>query len=369
MTSLRSKRANLPPAQAGPGSRVGQVYLNTSRRVLYCLNDRARQLQNEGVPFTPADLDEHPLCLPSGETVTADDLPLIRAWRDKVPQEATFLLTRPGGTVQHISWTAAPLCVSGGEVAGITGTVQCGPPEPDWQALAGLAHDLRTPLQALKLLLALLDTKGPIDPRQRAVLDRIRTSAERGILIGMDLLEWCRGPAQGGRGVERSWFPLVPFLESLAGEQSAEAERKSLQLRTKLEAARAWELYADQVRLGRLFANLLANAVRYTTTGRVELRAAWQEEQGQRVLDLSVVDTGTGILPEEKDSIFQPFERGRAGKEGDSGGSGLGLSVVERLAEELGLDLQVYSEYGRGSAFHLLLPEAMLRKAPEGIMA
>ena len=77
---------------------------------------------------------------------------------------------------------------------------------------------------------------------------------------------------------------------------------------------------------------------------------------------VSVVDTGTGISPEEKESIFQPFERGRAGKESDSGGSGVGLAVVDRLVEELGLNLEVYSEYGRGSAFSLVLPEAFLRK-------
>ena len=80
--------------------------------------------------------------------------------------------------------------------------------------------------------------------------------------------------------------------------------------------------------------------------------------------DLGVVDTGPGISEEEQDSIFQPYERGRAGKKaGDSSGSGLGLAVVDRLVEELGLTLDVYSEYGRGSAFHLAVPGAMLRQS------
>jgi signal transduction histidine kinase len=70
---------------------------------------------------------------------------------------------------------------------------------------------------------------------------------------------------------------------------------------------------------------------------------------------------------EEQESIFQPYERGRAGKEDDSGplssgtGSGLGLSVVDRLSEELGLTLEVHSEHGRGSAFHVLISPTMLR--------
>jgi signal transduction histidine kinase len=74
-----------------------------------------------------------------------------------------------------------------------------------------------------------------------------------------------------------------------------------------------------------------------------------------------VVDTGAGISREEQESIFQPYERGRAAKESDSGGSGFGLAVVDRLVSELGLSLEVYSEYGRGSAFHLSLPAALLR--------
>src|SRR5206468_4484125 len=121
-----------------------------------------------------------------------------------------------------------------------------------------------------------------------------------------------------------------------------------------------------------------SNAVRYTEAGQVEFTAAWQNTPAEpqdpavtpllgvlatpgRVLVLSVVDTGAGISVEEQESIFQPFERGRAGKEGDSGGSGLGLAIVDRLVEELGLSLEVYSEYGRGSAFQLSLPESVLR--------
>jgi signal transduction histidine kinase len=77
---------------------------------------------------------------------------------------------------------------------------------------------------------------------------------------------------------------------------------------------------------------------------------------------LSVIDSGVGMTPEEQECIFQPFERGRAAKEGESSGSGVGLSVVDRLVEEMGLKMEMYSEYGRGSAFHLYVPKVMLRR-------
>jgi signal transduction histidine kinase len=76
---------------------------------------------------------------------------------------------------------------------------------------------------------------------------------------------------------------------------------------------------------------------------------------------LSVRDTGTGISPEEQESIFLPFTRGHAGRDDHSGGSGLGLAVVEQLAEQLGMTLEVFSQPGEGSAFELLVPGAMLR--------
>ena len=131
---------------------------------------------------------------------------------------------------------------------------------------------------------------------------------------------------------------------------------------TDLTAAQGLQAYTDRAGLQRLLANLLANAVRYTSVGQVRFSASWRfDAAGKReALTLAVADTGAGILPEDQESIFQPYERGKAGREGDSG-SGLGLAVVDRLVKELGLTLEVFSEYGRGSTFELLLSPAILR--------
>jgi signal transduction histidine kinase len=84
----------------------------------------------------------------------------------------------------------------------------------------------------------------------------------------------------------------------------------------------------------------------------------------REALSLAVVDTGAGLSAEDQESIFQAYERGKAGREGDSGGSGVGLAVVDRLVKDLGLTLEVFSEFGRGSTFELLLPPESLRAAP-----
>jgi signal transduction histidine kinase len=366
-----SANVKVAPPSTSATVRTGLVYLDLQRRVLHPLNDAARQLLAEGVPFKSADLARRPLLTMDGKLVTRRDLPLARARKEGQPVEAQFLLPRDSGTPLHLRWVASPTRDINDRIIGILATVIAGTPEPDWQILAGLAHDLRTPLQSLGLLLELAEGSAQDADEIAELLPRLRASADRAMNIALDLLDWCRGPGgRTGRLANRAWLPLEPFLIGLSAEHAIAAKHKSLALVTNVAAARGWEAHTDRLRLGRLLSNLLVNAIRYTRTGQVEFTASWREDRGGRDgappgrrLALSIVDTGAGIPVEDQESIFQPFERGRAGKEGDSSGSGLGLAIVDRLVEELGLELEVYSEYGRGSAFHLLLPGAYLRMA------
>jgi signal transduction histidine kinase len=368
MTTFYTRRDGGAAAhRTAAAPRVGLVFLNTFKRRLYCLNATAREMAAEGVPMTAADLVRQPLHTLAGDLVRGDELPLVRAWREEAPVESTFVLNRPsGGTSQQVHWIAAPLRDAEEHVVGVSGSVTILAPEPDWQVMAGLAHDLRTPLQAMRLLSPLLG-EAEVPPDVRVLSGRLQAAAERAMSVGMDLLEWCRGPAAGGRRVSRSWFALAPFLEGLTGEQEVNARRKNITLQTNVAAVAGWEAFTDPVRLGRLLANLLTNAIRYTNAGRVQFAASWRAAEPDRTGDLviRVSDTGTGISAEDQESIFHPFERGKGASQADSSGSGVGLSVVDRLVEELGLTLDVFSEYGQGSRFDVLLPPVMLRRAEE----
>ncbi len=355
---------------AGAGSRkptvpirVGHVYFDARRRTLYCLNETARQFLREGIPLS-GNVASGSLRALDGEPVQAIDLPLLRAWRERTPQESCFLLLGSDGVARHLTWSATPLADAGGSVRGVVASLVVAPFEPDWQHLAGLSHDLRTPLQALRLLTPLLENT-PLPPEARAILERIRAGVERTLSISHDLLEWTRGPMRGGRGVEHSWFALEPFLNAVADEQAILAQNKGVGWRTDFDAARGLEVHADRMRLGRLMSNLMSNAIRYTSRGEIHSRARWRGDanESSSLLVLSVEDTGSGISPEDQESIFQPFERGKAGKENDSDGSGMGLAVVDRLIEELGLTMEVFSQYGRGSKFEVLLHTDCLRVA------
>ena len=364
MTPIHSRRESAPGSRKpAPAARVAHVYLDVRRKVLHCLNDVARQLVAEGVPFTSAALAKRPLKTPTGELVVPSHLPLLRAWRDRAAAEAVFVLSEGDEHIWHLTWHAAPLSDTQGEVIGVLGTLRVAPPEPDWGQLAGLAHDLRTPLQSLRLLTWMLGKSAP--PESAEQIERLAAAAERTLAIGNDLLEWCRSPMQAGRPVARTWFPLTPFAAALVAEQLPTAEKKNIALRPNLTASQGWEIHSDATRFGRLLANLMTNAVHYTREGSVEVKASWRDDaEGMRQgMTLSVVDTGPGITPEEQESIFEPFRRGKGGKESDSSGSGLGLAVVDTLVEELELKLEVFSEYGRGSTFELIIPMKFLRQA------
>jgi signal transduction histidine kinase len=353
-------------AQATTGAlRLGLLHLDVTAGRLHFLNEEARQLCEAGLPALGHEPSLEHLRTTGGETVLAAELPLVAAGRDGRAVEATYHLSRPGLPEWHLHWSAAPLRDAQDRVTAVLAAVCCAAPQPDWHALAGLAHDLRTPLLNLRLLGTALSQGGPSAPQAQDVTCLL-SAAERAQQIGADVLEWCRAPRQGGRRVEAAWFDLAPFLDGLVREESAAAQRKGIALRGDLGPAQGWEAFTDRVRLGRALANLLSNAVRYTVGGgQVVLSATWRGESDEPALCLEVTDTGPGVSPEEQESIFQPFQQGTAGRgDSSSGGSGLGLAVVDQLVRELGLQRGFDSEFGRGSDFRVLLPQRLLRPTP-----
>ena len=360
MSRFIARRGGTRPAPRPAPPRVGHFYVGIQEQKLYCLNEVARQFVREGIPILAPELEQKPLLSLEGKAVTPGELPLTRARREACAQEAVFLLPRADSVPLILAWSASPLTGQGHTLVGVIGTLTVPPPEPDWEGLAGLAHDLRTPLQAMRNLIPVLQTSPLLGPAADA-LERLRSATDRALGLGQFLLDWCKAPTTNPLQPARTWLPLSPLLEKLAAEQVLAAQRKGIRLETDLGAVRNVEVLTDALRLGRLIGNLLVNAIRYTTAGHVRLGAAWSDA---RELVLSVEDTGAGLASEDPESIFQPFQRGKAGQaDTDSGGSGLGLAVVDRLVGELELVLDVYSEHGHGSRFDVIIPRAMVNRA------
>jgi len=214
--------------------------------------------------------------------------------------------------------------------------------------IATLSHEFRTPLTSIFGYLHLLERRLGDGDRSVPALHAIRRNATYLFALAENLLEFGRG--ESGNALLN---PVVVDLEALLGDLEAMfrplAEDKRIAFRTRLVLDDETPPMFDEVRLRQVAINLLSNAVRYTAQGEIGISVRWS---GGR-LRVDVSDSGIGISPEYRESVFKPFNRG-----GQSGrkGAGLGLSIVHRLVEQMHGTLELESEQGRGSRFRVELP-------------
>jgi signal transduction histidine kinase len=243
--------------------------------------------------------------------------------------------------------------------------------------LANISHELRTPLNAIVGFVELLKdgVYGELSPRQVQPVDRIAASANHLRHLVDQVLDIAK-IAAGRLEVHPETLVLRPFVLNVASElESLVNERGlsfSIAIGTSLPRVRT-----DPAHLRQILINLIGNAVKFTPTGGVAVRArlvnasaerrvtpedpilASKSPDSRRVwVALQVVDTGIGIGASDQARIFEEFEQVNAGPRGDSmqRGTGLGLAISRRLARLLGGDLSVDSQVGKGSTFTLWLP-------------
>ncbi|MEO0852894.1 MAG: ATP-binding protein, partial [Cyanobacteria bacterium J06648_11] len=151
-----------------------------------------------------------------------------------------------------------------------------------------------------------------------------------------------------------TYFDLHRLLRDVEGILEPKAAAKQLQLAIARAPDLVQYIRSDEGKLRQLLINVLGNAVKFTATGRVTLRAssAPPEPSGEIALAIDIEDTGPGIDPEERDRLFQAFEQGNAGRNAAEG-TGLGLAISRRFARLMGGDLTMSSEVGVGSTFHI----------------
>ncbi len=213
--------------------------------------------------------------------------------------------------------------------------------------LAAASHDLRQPMHALSLYLATLQSH-PLPAETRPVLDNVGQCAQTMEKMFSELLDISRLDA-GAVQPEPEDFPMVLLFDRLRVEFEPLARAKGLVLRVVPCGA---FVRSDPVLLGRILRNLVANAVRYTTTGKVLVGCRRQHGQ----LRIEVHDTGPGVAPEYMHKIFEEFYQIAPSREAHAGGLGLGLAIVDRLSRLLPARLAWHSRPGHGSVFSVDVP-------------
>lgn len=216
--------------------------------------------------------------------------------------------------------------------------------------LATASHDLRQPLQALGLFVATL-VQRPLPDDIRDIVGKIEGSLEALEHLLDGLLDISRLDA-GAIEAHSVAFPLQGLFDRMAFEFEPLAERKGLSLRLVRTSA---IVRSDPALLERILRNLLSNAIRYTRAGGVVVGCRRQKMD----LRIEVWDSGLGIRAADQKEIFQEFRQLDDNFVGERQGLGLGLAIVERLTNLLGLQIALRSVVGKGSMFAIVLPAAL----------
>ncbi|MFZ1470528.1 MAG: ATP-binding protein [Paracoccaceae bacterium] len=222
--------------------------------------------------------------------------------------------------------------------------------------LAMMSHEIRTPMNGVLGMLRSLSRDGLSD-RQTAQLEVALASGKGLMGILNSILDYSKLDS-GLAEAEVTTFRLDHLLGDIALLMAPIADEKGLELRVDLPDTLPAPLRGDMGKLRQVLFNLVSNALKFTDTGGVSIRAEAKGLAGEGRLGLrfTVEDSGKGIAPEALERIFAPFQQEDVQTAQTYGGTGLGLSISRRLAEIMGGSLTCESRAGHGSRFTLLVP-------------
>jgi signal transduction histidine kinase/DNA-binding response OmpR family regulator/CHASE3 domain sensor protein len=219
--------------------------------------------------------------------------------------------------------------------------------------LANMSHELRTPLNSSLILAKLLaDNKdGNLTPEQVRFAQTIASSGNDLLALINDILDLSKIES-GKVEIVADAFRLDSLFDDLSRTFEPMARQKGLTFLITVEEGTPEHLTSDSRRLTQILRNLLSNALKFTPTGSVSMRATASGEH----IRFDVSDTGIGIEEHQQGIIFEAFRQADGSTHRKYGGTGLGLSISRDLARLLGGDIVVTSRPGHGSTFTLTLP-------------
>lgn len=220
--------------------------------------------------------------------------------------------------------------------------------------LANVSYQLRTPLNAITGFAEILDQEyfGSLNDRQKEYTAGVIAAAARLADLIDDILDL--STIEAGylelSPAEMSVYALLQDIENLAMEWG---RKHNIHITAKCPK-NIGQITADERRLKQVLMKLVSNAIAFSPDGgRIDIAAKKNSKEGN--IAITVTDTGTGIAKEDMETIFSPFEKAKFSKNRRSG-AGLGLSIVKRIIDLHGGDVQITSELGKGTTVTLLLP-------------
>ena len=231
--------------------------------------------------------------------------------------------------------------------------------------LATMSHEIRTPLNGILPMLELI-ARGPLGEDQRQMLATASASSQQLLRIVDDILDYSRLEAQALE-LEITSFNLRELLDGVVQLMQRAADSKGLVLGLQLDPSVRLPVRGDPVRLRQVLSNLLANAIKFTARGQVQLRVQrLGEGAAQHQLRFEITDTGIGIDQALQARLFQSFSQADASTTRIYGGTGLGLAICKRIIDLMQGRIGVQSTPSQGATFWFEIP---LLKVPGDLPA
>lgn len=222
------------------------------------------------------------------------------------------------------------------------------------QFLSNMSHEIRTPMNAIigftKVVL-----KTDLTTKQKEYLNAIKMSGDALIVLINDILDLAKVDA-GKMTFEKTPFKMKSSISAMLHLFETKIQEKNLRLVTEYDRNIPDVLVGDPVRLHQIILNLVSNAVKFTTKGKIIVSVdLLYEEEDKVIIQFAVTDTGIGIPEEKIGKIFENFQQASSGTSRLYGGTGLGLAIVKQLVESQGGTIRVKSTVDEGSTFSFTL--------------
>jgi PAS domain S-box-containing protein len=223
------------------------------------------------------------------------------------------------------------------------------------QFLSNMSHEIRTPMNAIigftKVLL-----KSDLNEKQKEYLTAIKLSGDALTVLINDILDLAKVDA-GKMVFEQTPFKMAASISAMIHLFETKIQEKNLQLIKKYDDKIPLVLSGDPVRLHQIILNLVSNAVKFTSEGKITISASLLNENEEKAdIEFSVSDTGIGIPEDKMEHIFENFQQATSETARLYGGTGLGLAISKQLVESQGGRIIAKSKLGEGSTFSFILP-------------
>jgi PAS domain S-box-containing protein len=232
------------------------------------------------------------------------------------------------------------------------------------QFLSNMSHEIRTPMNAIigftKVLL-----KTELSAKQKEYLSAIKMSGDALIVLINDILDLAKVDA-GKMVFEQTPFKMAMSISAMLHLFETKIQEKNLVLIKEYDERIPNVLVGDPVRLHQIILNLVSNAVKFTSEGKITVSVKMLSKNNESVdIEFSIKDTGIGIPESKLSSIFENFQQASSGTSRLYGGTGLGLAIVKQLVEPQGGKISVVSRINEGSTFSFVLSFLKTNKEAE----